>query len=109
MMYHRCVPSLLSYNRVGINCVRRVHRARRYPCAIARGSAAGTKRSSEPNPGRFWRVTRTRTAGPGKSRVRVGVPTEIPSGHPRYSLFYTSSRLITVLKCELYMTSHQRQ
>ncbi|KAF9020421.1 hypothetical protein BDZ89DRAFT_273656 [Hymenopellis radicata] len=56
------------------------------PCAIARGSAAGTKRHSELDPKRFWRVTRTRTAGPGKSRVRVGVPTEIPSGHPRYSL-----------------------
>ncbi|KAF9024184.1 hypothetical protein BDZ89DRAFT_130741 [Hymenopellis radicata] len=56
------------------------------PAQLLGGSAAGTKRSSEPNPRRFLRVTRTRTAGPGKSRVRVGVPTEIPSGHPRYSL-----------------------
>ncbi|KAF8998458.1 hypothetical protein BDZ89DRAFT_1051585 [Hymenopellis radicata] len=35
------------------------------PAQLLGGSAAGTKTSSKPNPRRFWRVTRTRAAGPG--------------------------------------------
>ncbi|KAF8990270.1 hypothetical protein BDZ89DRAFT_1152030 [Hymenopellis radicata] len=78
------LPCCITTGWASIVCI--VHVAT--PCAIARESAAGTKRSPEPNPRLFWQVTRTRTAGPGWLRnasIKDNIPFNLSFNAQRYT------------------------